>query len=141
MADFVDTNILLYTISSDPAEESKRRIAQSILERTDCVLSVQVLQEFYYRATTQKKSRGTSFQPISPRVAEDLIATWLRFRVESMTVAMVQKAMKISQTSILSYWDSALIVAAEQAGCQLLITEDLNHSQVIGTIRIHNPFV
>jgi predicted nucleic acid-binding protein len=43
---FVDTNILLYAISTAPKERGKARTARAILEAEDLALSVQVLQEF-----------------------------------------------------------------------------------------------
>ena len=48
---FVDTNILLYAISRDPAEQDKAKRANEILSGADLGLSVQVLQEFYVQAT------------------------------------------------------------------------------------------
>ena len=48
---FLDTNILLYSISDDPNELAKRNIAGALLEQRDNALSVQVLQEFYVQAT------------------------------------------------------------------------------------------
>ena len=48
---FIDTNILLYSISRDRAEARKRDIAIALLEADDIALSVQVLQEFYVQAT------------------------------------------------------------------------------------------
>ena len=48
---FIDTNILLYSISRDPAEASKREIAIALLDAENIALSVQVLQEFYVQAT------------------------------------------------------------------------------------------
>ena len=44
---FVDTNILLYAISQDPAEQDKAKSANEILSGRDLALSAQVLQEFY----------------------------------------------------------------------------------------------
>lgn len=44
---FLDTNILLYTVSNVPEEEAKARRARDLLEDDDWTLSVQVLQEFY----------------------------------------------------------------------------------------------
>ncbi|MFO1266128.1 MAG: hypothetical protein U1F67_04560 [Rubrivivax sp.] len=38
------------------------------------------------------------------------------------------------------YWD-ALMVAAAQHSCTLLLTEDLQHDQRIERLRIVNPFV
>jgi predicted nucleic acid-binding protein len=48
---FVDTNILLYAISRDPAEQHKAKRANDILTGRDLALSVQVLQEFSVQAT------------------------------------------------------------------------------------------
>ena len=48
---FVDTNILLYAISRDRAEQGKAKRANDILTERDLALSVQVLQEFYVQAT------------------------------------------------------------------------------------------
>jgi predicted nucleic acid-binding protein len=49
LAAFLDTNILIYSISdsADPAEFLKKSLAVDLLQRRrDLVLSVQVLQEF-----------------------------------------------------------------------------------------------
>ena len=48
---FADTNVLLYAISRDPAEQDKAKRANDILAERDLALSVQVLQEFYVQAT------------------------------------------------------------------------------------------
>ena len=91
MSAFVDTNVLLYSISRDPGERRKQEIAVALLQRDDLALSVQVLQEFYVQAT--RRSRADA------------------------------------------------IAAAERAGCETLLSEDLNHSQKIGRVRIDNPFL
>lgn len=44
---FIDTNILLYSVSADPAEAGKRETARKLLAGTGWGLSVQVLQELY----------------------------------------------------------------------------------------------
>ena len=48
---FVDTNVLLYAVSTAPEERAKAAVARAILDRTDLALSVQVLQEFFVQAT------------------------------------------------------------------------------------------
>jgi len=44
---FLDTNVLLYSISRAPEEAAKAERARALLEDDDWTLSVQVLQEFY----------------------------------------------------------------------------------------------
>ena len=48
---FIDTNVLLYAISRDAAEQDKAKRASDLLADHDLALSVQVLQEFYVQAT------------------------------------------------------------------------------------------
>jgi predicted nucleic acid-binding protein len=60
---FFDTNVLLYSISTDPAEAAKRERATALLLGGDGALSVQVLQEFY--ATGNPRDAG--FASVPPR--------------------------------------------------------------------------
>ena len=60
MLHFLDTNILLYSISTNPTDASKRERAIALLGRDDGALSVQVLQEFYVQAM-----RATRPHPLS----------------------------------------------------------------------------
>ena len=48
---FVDTNVLIYAVSTLPADASKRRLAVELLREPDLATSVQVFQEFYHQAT------------------------------------------------------------------------------------------
>ncbi len=41
----------------------------------------------------------------------------------------------------ISYWDGAIIAAAESLGASILYTEDLNHGQHYGSVRAVNPFL
>ncbi|MCW5745978.1 MAG: PIN domain-containing protein [Alphaproteobacteria bacterium] len=135
MAVFLDTNILLYSISTDAKERRKRDRALALLDRDDCNLSVQVLQEFYVQAT-----RPSRADPLPHDVATGLIRTWLRFRIQDNTVAVLNGALEIKATHGYSFWDSAIIAAARAGGCGQLYTEDLSHGHVIDGVNIVNPF-
>jgi predicted nucleic acid-binding protein len=134
-ARFVDTNILLYSISTDPAETRKRDIAVAILEDDDLALSVQVLQEFYVQAT-----RPTRNDALDHEIAIGLIRTWLRFNVQETTLPVMLGALDIKATHGLTYWDAAIVAAARAIGCRELLSEDLTHGREIEGIRIRNPF-
>ena len=133
---FLDTNILLYTISGDPAERAKKAASIELVTRTDAALSVQVLQEFYVQAT-----RPTRPDRISHADAEELIEAWTRFEVQPMTLDVLMAALAIKQRHGLSYWDSAIVAAALAQGCRELYTEDMQHGLAIGGLRLINPFV
>jgi len=132
---FLDTNILLYSISTDPREATKRTIALALLDRPDWCLSVQVLQEFYVQAI-----RPTGRVHLDHEAARDLVLGWQRFHIQDLTVAVLNDALAIKGAHQLSYWDSAIIAAARACGCDEVVTEDLQHNQRIAGLRIVNPF-
>ncbi len=133
---FLDTNILLYSISRAPAEAAKRERAIALLDRDDAALSVQVLQEFYVQAT-----RPTRPDPISHDLATGLIRTWMRFRVQDNTVAVMTNALRLKAACGFSYWDSAVVAAALALGCRELFSEDMSHGRSFEGLTILNPFL
>jgi predicted nucleic acid-binding protein len=132
---FIDTSILLYAKSTLLSEKHKKSIAEDILQRADCVLSVQVLQEFYVQATRLNRPHSMSHED-----AVGLISTWRRFNVQPHTFELLQLAFQICDRLRFSYWDSAIIAAAIMTNCDILYTEDLQHGQIINGIKVVNPF-
>jgi predicted nucleic acid-binding protein len=132
---FIDTNILLYSISRDPAEVSKRDIAIALIDADDIALSVQVLQEFYMQATG-----ATRPDAISHDIADGLVRTWLRFMVQEITLPVMIGALEIKAMYRLSYWDAAIVAAARALGCRELLSEDMTHGREVEGVTIINPF-
>lgn len=132
---FLDTNILLYSISDALDEKRKHHIALELLAARDNALSVQVLQEFYVQAT-----RSTRQHALGHEVALGLIRSWLRFPVQDITLALMSQALEIRARFGLSYWDAAVVAAADALRCDELLSEDLSHGQMILGVRITNPF-
>lgn len=132
---FLDTDILLYSISNDPAEARKRDVAMALLDGEEVALSIQVLQEFYVQAT-----RATRPDPLAHDIAAGLIRTWLRFKVQEITLPVMVGALEIKASSGLSYWDAAIVAAARALGCRELLSEDMSHGREIDGIAITNPF-
>jgi predicted nucleic acid-binding protein len=132
---FFDTNILVYSISPDPAEAAKRERAIDLLARNDGAVSIQVLQEFYVQAT-----RPTRPHPLPHDMAAGLIESWSRFRIQDVTFAILQVALEIKARHCFSYWDAAIVAAAQALGCRELYTEDMSHGQEVAGVRIVNPF-
>ena len=135
MPHFLDTNILLYSISGNPADALKRERAIALLRRDDGALSVQVLQEFYVQAT-----RATRPRPLPHEIALGLLTAWTRFKVQEITLSILTSALEIKAVYGFSYWDSAIIAAARALGCRELYTEDLSHRQEVEGVVIINPF-
>lgn len=132
---FVDTNVLLYAISTDPAERQKARIANEILDAGGIGLSVQVLQEFYVQATWASRPDA-----IAHEQAAGLIASWRRFPVQEITVEVMTAALETRRRFGLSYWDAAVIEAGRALGCTIILSEDLSPETDYEGIRVRNPF-
>jgi predicted nucleic acid-binding protein len=135
MLRFLDTNVLLYSVSRDPAEVRQQERAVALLLEDDLALSVQVLQEFYVQAT-----RGSRSDPLPHDLAAELIRTWMRFPVQEATLRVHEAALEIEAAHGLGYWDSAIVAAAQALGCQELHTEEIDHGRQFGAVTVVNPF-
>ena len=132
---FVDTNVLLYAVSTDPAEARKAGIARTLLGSADLALSVQVLQEFYVQAT-----RATRQHRLSHEQASLLVEAWLRFPVQDTTVPIMLAASATAHGSGISYWDAAVVEAARALGCSTVLTDDLADGRDYAGVHVENPF-
>jgi len=132
---FIDTNVLLYSISRDPAEAAKRDRAVALLAADDLGLSAQVLQEFYVQATRASRRDALPYD-----IAAGLVRAWARFPVQEISFAIVTSALEIHDEHGFSYWDSAIIAAAQALGCRQLLSEDMSHGRRVGDLTILDPF-
>ena len=131
---FVDTNILLYAISREPAEADKAVRANAVLDEGDVGLSVQVLQEFYVQAT--RPSRPDRLAPGDARL---LVDSFRRFPVQDVTSEVVIAAMHAHEQYGVSYWDAAILEAARELGCEVVLSEDLSGGRDYGGVLVTNP--
>ncbi len=132
---FVDTNILLYAISKDPAEAEKAAAAVALLESDDLATSVQVPQEFYVQATRPgRRGRLTHSQ------GRDFLNAMKRLPIQVNSVPVMDAALESAHRWRISYWDAAVVEAARAIGCNILLTEDLNREQDFHGLKVFNPF-
>jgi predicted nucleic acid-binding protein len=132
---FIDTNVLLYSISRQPSEATKRNRAIALLTADDLALSAQVLQEFYVQAT-----RASRADALPHDIAAGLVRAWARFPVQEISLAIVTDALEIHAKHGFSYWDSAIVAAAQALDCRELLSEDMADGRRVGSLRIVNPF-
>ncbi|HEV2300658.1 MAG TPA: PIN domain-containing protein [Stellaceae bacterium] len=130
----IDTNLLVYSVDSTAGV--RREIAAEILARAlrlDCWLTLQALSEFYV-ATTRKRIAP-------PAEAAALVTDWLdAFPTVGVTRGAIRAALGYAAVGRASYWDALLIATAAEAGCTVILTEDLAHGDELGGVEIHNPF-
>lgn len=136
MPSFFDTNILIYAV--DEEETQKFGLAGELVEAHlvdgDGMTSVQVLREFY--AAARKLHR-----PLTDEQAREMVGYFSTFRILPEDARMVLGAVRRSQELMLSFWDALIVEAALKAGADRLLTEDLQHGQVIEGMRVENPFL
>lgn len=132
---FLDTNVLLYAVSTDPSETAKADVANRLLRDRDLCLSVQVLGEFYVQATRTGRP-----DPLTHRQAADLVIAFGRFPTLDCSPGLVHAAMEARHRFSISYWDAAIVEAARAWGCGELLTEDLSHGQDYGGVLVTDPF-
>jgi predicted nucleic acid-binding protein len=132
---FLDTNILVYAAIPSDKEPGKTEKANNIIDTVDYGISAQVLAEFYDVAT-RKGGR-----PLTADEAFAWIQRLARLPCVPVDSMLVIAGIRNSVRYRISYWDGAIIAAAERLGAEILYTEDLNPGQIYGSVRVVNPFV
>ena len=134
---FVDTNILIYAHDMDAG--AKHDVAISIIEKIweekTGIISTQVIQEFYVNVTRKIPN------PITPVLARGIILNYFSWHLEAIEPNTILLASEIEERHVLSFWDSLIIATASQSNAEKILTEDLNHGQVIEGVLIENPFL
>jgi predicted nucleic acid-binding protein len=130
---FLDTNVLLYAASERNRDQRRAPIAFEVVNRNVFGVSGQTLAEFV--AGARKKHL----------LSDESIDQWLVFLGTCPLVpvdeAYVRMGLEFARRYRLSYYDAALLAAAERLGAPIFYTEDLNHNQVYGSVRAVNPFL
>jgi predicted nucleic acid-binding protein len=133
---FVDTNVLVYARdASEPDKQPQARAWVEHLWRTRTArLSFQVLQE-YYAATTRKLKPG-----LTPEEARADIRDLLAWGPVPIGIEVLEAGWLAEDRFGLSCWDALIVAAARTAGCQYLLTEDLQDGAELDGLRVVNPF-
>lgn len=133
---FVDTNILVY--SRDASEPEKQVIATERLTELWNTrrgrISAQVLSE-YFVTVTRKLDPG-----LSPEEAWDDIEALSAWKPQPIDMPLLSRSYAIQRRYQLSWWDSLIVAAAEAAGCDRILSEDLSPGTAYFGITVENPF-
>jgi len=127
---FLDTNVLVYLASGDAR---KADIAERLLAEGGTV-SVQVLNEL---ANVARRKMGLGWD----ETAELLAAVRAFLAVEPLTAATHDLGLALAERHGLSVWDAMIVAAGLLAGCDTLLSEDMQHGFVAaGQMTVVNPF-
>jgi predicted nucleic acid-binding protein len=135
---FLDTNVFVYSVTED--DPAKAQVATELirkaLETQKGVVSYQVVQEFFNLATRKFEKR----LPVDVRDSYLNLVFRPMLRVHS-SLALYTAALAMQGKHQLQWYDALIVCAAEQAGCGILYSEDLQHGQRFGSLQIVNPFL
>lgn len=132
---FIDTNVLIYAEASDEPVKQKAALAllRQLYEDASGVLSTQVLQEYCNVALKKLK--------LSPQYIRAQLDLYEHFEVIQVTPAIIRAGLDLNQIRSVAFYDAIVLASAQTAGCSVLYSEDLNTGEVVGDVRILNPFV
>ncbi|MCA0051610.1 PIN domain-containing protein [Mesorhizobium sp. B283B1A] len=130
----LDTNVLAYAEGVNGAE--KRDIVLELVRKIPqeaAIIPVQVLGELY-NVLVRKAARP-------PVEARDALLSWRdAFAVAATTQDVMMMAADLATDHRFGIWDAVILSAASQAGCRLLLSEDLQDGFTWGGVTVVNPF-
>ena len=134
---FIDTNVLLYGVDdADPVKRDRAREWIAACWQRRCGrLSTQVLNEYYVNV---KKKFSKAIAQGDARAEIRRYQHWRPWVIDHPTI---ETAWAVESRFGLHYWDALMIAAAQQQGCTLFLSEDLQHEKQIDGVRIVNPFL
>jgi len=135
---FLDTNIFVYSATDD--DPAKARIATELIRKAltthQGAVSYQVVQEFFNLALKrfERRMNFEDRQEYLARVFRPLL------KIHS-SLALYEEALRLHAVNKLQWYDSLIVGAARESGCAILYSEDLQHGQKFGSLKIVNPFL
>lgn len=131
---FVDTNIWFYALCK--SDNAKHFAANSLLDALEMpMINGQVIRELC--CNLLKKS---SFDEPAILNLIQLLHSDCRIAPDNANVHM--RACALRRQKEFSYWDSLIVAAALEAGCDTLYSEDMQHQRWVDkSLRIINPFL
>jgi predicted nucleic acid-binding protein len=127
---FIDSNVLLYLLSTDAAKAER---AEALLT-TSAIISVQVLNEISNVARRKLKLPWVELREFLGLVRS-------LCRVDAVTVEVHERALDLAERYGFSVYDSLIVAAALKSGAVHLYTEDMQAGlRVDGRLTLRNPF-
>lgn len=135
---FLDTNIFVYSLDRTAPAKAVRacELIRQAIEKRQGIVSYQVVQEFFNVAFRRFA------QSMSLADAEQYLAMTFRplLAVHS-SQALLADAMRSKDKFQVPWYDALIVVSALEGKCTALYSEDFQHGQKFGELRIINPFL
>ncbi len=130
----LDTNVLAYAEGVNSAKDKDAALAVvALLSPETAMLPVQALGELF-AVLVRKAGRS----PIEARTA---ILSWCdAFPLIPTTPSVMLRATDLATDHQFAIWDAVMLSAAVEAGCRLLLSEDMQDGFTWGGTTVVNPF-
>jgi predicted nucleic acid-binding protein len=130
----VDTNIWVYALAPPQANDvNKQASAKTAIKSAGKItLMPQIINELGFVLIRKHGWTNDDLQI----VIEDLLKQ-CTLHIPSSYWHL--HALQLRKDYSLSYWDSLVVAAALEAGCNTLLSEDMQHQQNISGLKVENP--
>ena len=134
---FIDTNIFVYSFDNSQPVKKERALTliHEALATGMWMISTQVIQEFLNVAT----------QKFAIPMQIDHAREYLRLVMNPLCqvypdLALYESCLGLQAQTGYSFYDSLIIAAAVEGGCDILYSEDLQDGQQVQGVKIVNPY-
>ncbi len=135
--EFIDTNVFVYLF--DETDDRKRikakEIVRTALETRSARISHQVVQETL-NVVTRKLPAPMTVEKARQFLEQVLMPLWQIMPSQ----ALYRRGLEIQARYGFSFYDSLIVAAALESGCNRLFSEDMQHGQRVEGLTIENPF-
>jgi predicted nucleic acid-binding protein len=129
----LDTNIIAYAEGiADPARQARALEILSHIPREMFLISIQVVGELFNVLTKRKVPR--------PRAKERVLYWTQALAVVDTTQDLMAASVDLAAEHHLRVWDAVVLVAAAEAQCELLLSEDFQNGFAWRGVTVVNPF-
>jgi len=133
---FIDSNVWLYLLLAD--DENKYLTAKQFINNCisygKVIVSWQVINE-------------VSANLLKNRFSENEIVTTVKWllkiaEMQDFSEDILLFASSLRKNHLFSFWDSLILSAALKANCDYIVSEDMQHNQLLNrNLKIINPFL
>ena len=134
----IDTNVLAYIagVVMAEADRGKAELAReqvAVIRRSaDAVLPTQVMGELYHLLTRRGEDRSRARETVRSFGETHIV-------VHAVTTTFLA-ALDLASEDRLQFWDALILATANEAGCTLLLSEDMQDGFTVRGLTVVNPF-
>ena len=130
----LDTNVLAYAegVNGQDRKDAALLILRDFAEH-ELMVPAQALGELFVVLTRKARRQAAE--------ARGAVLGWSdSFPLIDTTPAVILEAMELVTTHRLGFWDAVMLAGAAQAGCRMLLSEDMQDGFTWRGVTVRNPF-